>query len=618
LEATLQMKAKRLQLKREKLKVKYPKLWLAKYHHRTTHNDPMTFGKRFLFFIDIYKEASKYIETCCRKSVQCGYTDFLIVDALDSASKGLRVFYVMPNQDLRNDFVKDRLNTLFKLVPYYETGIKEATGDSASVGLKHFYKGLINFVGSKSKSEFISFQADQVVIDEVDRCDQKNLEMAPDRMDGSKYKLDRRAGNPSVEGWGIDGLYSDSSQGVWKIKCNHCGKWQELDFFQNVVMRVDELQYDIIKGSLFDPKCVCAYCRKEIDRLQKGEWVHKFPSHYRRGYTISQMFSGNVSLIKLTSTWFKAIGNETKTQLFYNSKLGLPFSSAGSKLIYTLLEENANLRKRYVLSVNDPGKAIGLNRVYMGIDVGKYFHIVARQIVGNVRKLVYVGKLYSPEEVISIIRTIKPDIAVIDEKPELKTVENMKSAEGCKKLYSCDYQKGQTFLDIRKNREEYKKERRVKIDRTFLLDYVKGNFNSKKNMIPINARDLGNEDQEDYGEYYQHLLSSTRVYNEDNNSYEWREVGPDHYFHAEAYCEMAEQLDDRILDYYKKKSDEYNGMTKEEIDAKIKKKNKIVPKNKKKLELMRAEEFLRNLSNQSESFLGKMKKDVDEMDRRGE
>ncbi len=330
----IENKKKLLELKREKLRRKHPRLFFAKYHHRNVHGKQMEFGDRYRFLIPLYKGILK--DDVYEKAVQCFVSEMLIVTALEAAEKGLRVLYVMPNMDLRGKFVKDRLDRLLKIVPYYSRCIKEALGSADAIGMKHFGRGLLNFVGSNSPAEFTSFPADVLIIDEVDKCDQKNLEMAPDRLDASDYKYDVRCGNPSIENWGIDASFKLSTQSFWYMKCSHCNKRQTPDFFKNVVDQISEYRFEIIKGDKHNPLFVCKKCKREMDRLGKGQWIEQFKKD-KRGKRISQLFSSNVPLKSLVDTFFKSIGNPIKTQLFYNSKLGLPFSSSGSKIILEIL-----------------------------------------------------------------------------------------------------------------------------------------------------------------------------------------------------------------------------------------------------------------------------------------
>ena len=597
-------KKKLLELKREKLRRQQPRLFFAKYHHLNVHSKRMEFGDKYRFLIPLYKGILK--DWVYEKSVQCYISEMLVVSALEMSAKGLRVLYVMPNMELRGKFVKDRLDRLLKVVPYYRQCIKEALGSADAIGLKHFGRGLLNFVGSNSPAEFTSFPADVLIVDEVDKCDQKNLEMAPDRLDASDYKYDIRCGNPSIENWGIDASFKLSTQSFWFLKCQYCNKRQTPEFFKNVVNQISEFRFELIKGDKHNPVFVCKKCKKEMDRLGEGQWIDQFKND-KKGRRISQLFSSNVPLPSLVDTFFKSIGNPIKTQLFYNSKLGLPFSSSGSKITLKLLEDAAKGGPNYSLTMNNTVLAQKERRIYVGIDVGKYYYIVARAAQSNgQKKLVYAGRHLDTKSLVNDLKQLKGKVIMIDKYPETREVETLKKY--FRKMYSCEYKLGRTILDLKKKADKYKKEKEVSIDRTFILDSVKKDFELKKMINPDNGRELGNEEMEEYGEYYQQMMSSTRTFVEDRGRFDWREAGPDHFLHAEAYCRFAEELDDRILDYYEDKVGEFKSETIEEREARFKKEKKIIPKDKEELKLMRAEEFFSRLGNSSEEILGKQEK----------
>jgi len=576
-------KSRQLELKREALRRKFPKFWLALYHHVNVHNKPMNFGNRYKYLIPLYKEFAQ--KEVIEKCVQSAFSERFVVSSLYEASIGLRVLYVMPKFDLRNKFVADRLDRLLSSVPYYKHLLKEATGTADSRGLKHFGKGILNFVGSNVSGEFISYPADSLYIDEVDKCDQVNLEMAPDRLDASEYKFDRRIGNPSVENWGIDKHYRASSQAKWQIKCPFCGKWQILSFFENVIKKTGPTTFDILGNS----EVVCKKCYKPLDRYAAGEWVHKFPLVETKGYRVNQLFSANVTIESLIGKWKESIGNNTKIQVFYNSKMGLPFSSSDARLNFSILEKA--LKEDYVLENIDFAKQ---RQIFAGIDVGAYYHIIIRSKLPNgKRKLLYANKLKNTKEVVKLLQEINPTRIIVDQQPETREVESMKKI--LKKMFSCRYRKGKTLLNIRKANRKFTTEREVEIDRTMLMDIVRNDFVMEEMINPRDAKEIGNQGQEEYGEYYAQLLSPVRVFDEDGGRFVWRETSPDHYFHAEGYCKLAEMLDSGVMEYYVEGTKELEKFTNEEWAEKIKTDKPLIPKNEEELRLLTAESFLDRL-----------------------
>lgn len=615
----IQKKKSILYKKKELLKRRYPKLYVAKYHHKNVHGKPMRFDEKYSWVIEIYKALEEHPDIAWRKSVQCGISETMVVSVLTDSAIGRRCIYVMPNMDLRGKFVKDRLDTLLKTVPKYKQWLKESIGTSESIGMKHFGKGVINFIGSNSAGEMISFPGDIAYVDEVDQCNQRNLEMLPDRLDASELQWFRRAGNPSVEGWGIDLYYKESSQGSWMLKCPHCGKWQKLNWFKNVVIQVDEFEYRLRGGTKLKPLFLCdnSKCQKPMNRLGKGEWVHKYLNRDRLGYHISQLFSANVSLKKNVRTFFRAIGNPIKYQLFHNSKLGLGFSSEDAK--HTFESMQAVNQPNFFMTINTVWpKYRTLRKLYMGIDVGKYFHVIARGIIGNKRKLIYCGRVLHVKDLVKLIKTIKPNSIMIDKNPEIHKVEELK--EDIKNLYSCEYSKGRVIKDNNKASREYKIEREVKIDRTLILDTVLSDFKNKVIINPINAKDIGNEDQDKWGEYYSNMMAAVRIFDDPSKRFVWRETEPDHFMHAEGYCKLAELMSGDVLGYYEDIIEDIGDMSLEELQAHEKKKKSLIPKilnvqgttledleEDEEIRLMNAQSFLAGLSNHTEEFLAENK-----------
>jgi hypothetical protein len=77
-------------------------------------------------------------------------------------------------------------------------------------------------------------------------------------------------------------------------------------------------------------------------------------------------------------------------------------------------------------------------------------------------------------------------------------------------------------------------EKTVTVDRTSALDNVKESILLRKTLLPKNAKEIS--------EYYDHMMASTRIYDEKRNEYIWVETGADHLFHASAYELIARNL----------------------------------------------------------------------------
>ncbi len=205
-----------------------PALFTAITYHRTHKNERIDFIN-YKYLKDIYLDNSDYI--VIEKSTQSGLTEWLIIKAMCKAKEGRSIFYVLPTFDLRNRFVNNRINRSIEFSPYYKNLIRESNaGISESVSLKHIGNGSIAFVGSNSPAAFSEYPADDLIIDELDHCDQENLGMADKRLSNSTHKMIIKISNPTINDYGIDWEFKKSDKKQWFIKCE-CGQWINPDFF---------------------------------------------------------------------------------------------------------------------------------------------------------------------------------------------------------------------------------------------------------------------------------------------------------------------------------------------------------------------------------------------------
>jgi hypothetical protein len=478
----------------------------------------------------------------------------------------MTVMYVLPKYELRNRFVNNRIYKLHKRVPQYAKFIFQAETKVHRTSLMHFGLGTLAYVGSNVQDEFIEIPVDSAYIDEKDRCNLSNLLMLPDRLTASPYKFQREIGNPTTEGFGIDERYAESSRGVWMIQCPGCKQWFVPDFWSHVV-RETSTNVFVPRDTQADPDpnvgaefrlihgCGCA-----VDRLQWGEWIHEYPNRDWKGYRVSKVFSKFTSLRAMYRVWCKAVGNDLKTQIFYNSDLGLPFSSKGSKITRTLLDSCKQLYEWPVRRVGQEHARL------MGVDVGEHLHVVLRERVrtknGMSLRLLGVWVLPGFSQLETLLREWKPVRCVIDSMPEIHKVMDLK--EQFDTVWSSRFQ--EDAMTLVKNKER----REVRMNRTAILDYVRQAFELKNMILPMQAEFI--ED----GVYYAHMQASTRILETDDEHPEksrfvWKEGSrPDHLFLAEAYCMQAGLLmpEHGIFDFFDSEAAALkNGIAKSGVDS---------------------------------------------------
>lgn len=531
------LKRKQLSLYQQRIAARVPKdsaMDFALHHHVNTRGDRMNF-KDASYLAKLYVEIEKSQQLVVEKSVQTGLSElFIIKSHIEAGVHGMTVMYILPKYELRNRFVNNRIYKLHRRVPRYAQMVEEAESNVHRTSLMHFGRGTLVYVGSNVEDEFIEIPVDSVYIDEKDRCNGANLLMAPDRLTASPYKYQREISNPTVQGYGIDERYEESTKGLWMIKDPHNGKWFHPDFFEHVVEQVGYNEYRVRSNPEWqpgDPVELIGPSGKPVDRLVTGDWVHEHPNREWRGFRISQVFSKFVPLSKQVDTWFKAVGNERKMQLFYNSNLGLPYSAVGAKIQEYELDACR-------LDYEFPAKSTRpTNPRFIGVDVGEMLHVVVRERIKHegvvVLRMLEAAEVPGFQQLAQLIRYWEPRIVVIDAMPEIHKVMDLKGEFDS--VYSSRFQKNQLKMQVDK------KGRIITMDRTTALDYVQQYVGERRLTIPMQGRELVR------GTYYRHMTSPTRVLQVDENNpeksaYEWVHTMPDHFFLAEAYCLQANMM----------------------------------------------------------------------------
>ncbi len=502
------------------LKKYHSTLWLGMKHHKT-HKDEMLDFVNHSYLKKIYMDNEEKI---VMKSTQCGLTEYLTTLAMDLALQGKSIFYVLPTKDLVGRFVQNRIDRSIAFSDFYTAQIKEShIKKSESMSLKHVGKGTIAFVGSNTPKVFTEFPADIVINDEKDQCHQGNLAMAWERMSASEDRRQFAISNPTVLGYGIHKDWISSTQNEWRTKCE-CGNWIDFDFFKQVVRDEGQGNYVILDKeweweSGRDISMVCEKCGRLIDSKGAGQWVQQKEQGIR-GYHISKLFSTNVTIKEMVDRFSDGLVNDEIMQRFYNADLGKPYTASGSKLTTEDLDR----------CISDQPFDYSGNSCVIGIDVGSFMHIRINEIMHDGRlKAVYIGSVKDEDDLAELWIRYKIVSGVIDAQPEQRMSERLCMQH--KGLFRCYY--GEVKKDTIDANQKV-----LTVRRTSALDNVKEAILTQKILLPINAKSIP--------EYYDHMTSSTRIYdvkaNAGKGAYKWVETSADHLFHAEGYALIARNL----------------------------------------------------------------------------
>ena len=500
-------------------------LWVSMKHHRTNKNKMLNF-KDNPFLVDIFRDKNPYMVVM--KSTQNGLTEYLIARELfEAIHEGRAIFHVLPTRELMGRFVKNRINRTINFSKYYASLAHTSEKSSDAMSLKDFGKGTVAYVGSNSPSAFAEFPAETLIIDELDHCEQTNLDMAWERLSFAVDKRQVKIANPTIEGFGIDIEFGNSDQKYWNIK-HDCGEWVKPDFFIHVVRQVDTNDYMVIdkdwdRHSDKDINMICHKCGKPIYRRSIGEWVATYPDRVRSGRQIAKLYSSNTWISEIVERFEKGLTSDVAMQRCYNGDFGIPYTAPGAKLTAGDLD-NCKIGETMPRYIKE-----GDTACIAGADIGAMIHVRISQILPDGRlRAVYIGSVKEFEDLIELSNRYRVVCGVVDAMPETRLSRSL-----CARLpswFMCYYREVQRDLVDIPNKI-------VTVERTQALDAVKEAYLTKKILLPVNAREIP--------EFYEHMTASTRVYDETlvKPRYVWKEGSKaDHFFHAEAYQLLAQKL----------------------------------------------------------------------------
>lgn len=465
------------------------------------------------------------------KAGQLGLSEFAVSWILWSADQRKATgLYVFPTDTAVSDFSTARIGPAIDVSPYLASIIVDGGGGKAGksgadrVGLKRVGDRFIYFRGAKidkdgKAPQLKSVDADVIVLDEVDEMDGRAPIIARKRLGHSRIAEELAISTPTYNGRGIHSMYLDSDQRRWHIKCDSCGRWQAPSL-KHLVIEWDDLDRPMIWNGMGEdePYLACEKCGAKLNRLKAGRWVPTYPSRDVLGYHLSKLFSWTGNLAQIIRSLSSV--DETERRECFNQDLGLPYTPKGGKL--TDEELDACLRP-YGLGRQKNEKP------FIGIDVGPLNTVIVRGAVqeDGTRPLRLAAEVESWNELGRIIREYNPSVVVIDGEPEVTKARELQAEFPDGLIWVADYpSNGLNDKDpVRWDR----KNSRVLIDRTRLLDATYARFRMEENTLPGDGRSIPN--------YYNQLKAPTRVLKDGVVRY--IEDSADHYAHAENYVTAA-------------------------------------------------------------------------------
>lgn len=519
-------------------------------YHMNSKGERLNFTD-FPHIHEIYNSLSPHI--VLMGAVQTFKSEWLLIDSLSCADIGLSVFFVLPKHDLKIAYIQNRVNRSIQAVDEYRKRITIAEFDNTV--LKQFGKGVIKYVSSNTPADFKEFPGDVFSTEEVDECDAENLIYGQDRLAASQYKFTRFLGNPKVFNKGIHDKYQKSDQRQRAINCKICGDWVILDWFTTVVEAQLDSESNVTDYVLRDKdwkpgcgrdiKCVCPNCYQKniispLDRYDLGgKWIPQNPDSRIEGYHISQISGSANRIADMFATFQEGLVNPNILQQFYNSILGQPYESLGSRLSDDILFKSSEIEPYQFKMEGSSGycEEFETNDVSMGVDVGGNFDVRVSSIdLKGRRKAVYIGKVRQLDSLYSIIDKFGVKVVVMDSGPEARVAQEFQEACLMKGVdcWLCRYS---TEGEDRKLRKDIIN-KILLADRTTVMDDALVKFKTKKNLLPTNYQHLFG------GEYSKELKGPVRklvVDGKNRQRFIWDKC-KDHSRHADVYDMLAAHL----------------------------------------------------------------------------
>ena len=467
-----------------------------------------------------------------QKAAQMGFTEMCLNRCLYVIDiKGYSVLYVLPTDGNASDFSTGRFDPALELSPY----MRNLFSNVKNIGHKRAGGASLYVRGSRSRSDLKSLPVSEMVFDEVDEMDEKNITLAFERTSGQVARQAWLISTPTIEGKGVNRYFNESTQEHFFFKCPHCNKLTELIFPDCLVITSDDPK----DKELYNSHIICKECRQTLDHadkktfLSKGVWVPKYSDRITRGFHVNQLYSCRLDPWKIASLWITSQSNPSDEQEFYNSKMGVTHAVKGAQLDDKTIDGClGGYTEAYEATRNTFNT--------MGIDVGTWLHYEITQYAFSSNdvsldihlitraKVLKVGKVKTFEELEELMIRYNIISCVIDNQPETRLALNFANKfDGYVKL--CIYGRGVAGKIIHEHTES---EQRITVDRTSWLDVSLGRFKNSSIKLPLNIP----------LEYKEHLKAPVRVYKKDsnNNSFAvYENVKADHYAHARNYAEIA-------------------------------------------------------------------------------
>ncbi len=471
-----------------------------------------------------------------QKSAQMGYTETALNKTFYAIDmNGTSVLYVLPaSKPDASDFSTSRFDPALESSAH----LKSLFTDVQNINHKRAGYANLFIRGSKSRSQMKSVPAGLVILDEVDEMNQKNISLVFERTSGQLKKQIFMLSTPTIDKFGINYYYLQTTQEHYFFRCPHCSKMTELVFPECLMITAEH----VLDKNISNSHLICKECKQKLEHASKatwlkgGEWVKTHSDRAARGFYINQLYSMTITPLNLATAYFNAQKDPADEQEFHNSKIGVTHAVKGARVTEADIEA---CKGSYLQLKTSPEGSF----VTIGIDVGTWLHYVIKQWwlsqegstdlnVNTKCRIIRYGKVQHFEELDRLVGKYRPQGIVIDANPERrKAYEFAARFDGLVK--ACFYGRGISGRQVIMHPDE---SHTMSVDRTSWLDMTLGRYKQHTVTLPTDT------DQE----YRTHIKALVRIYEKDKDGNPTgryvKGTEDDHYAHADNYAEIALQV----------------------------------------------------------------------------
>lgn len=392
----------------------------------------------------------KWSELVIQKATQVGLSTWATLLAFWGASfqwpKGF--IYYLPHDEQMGEFVKQKVDPVIKETPYLRKTVINTIDSANSLEVKKFAKSLGFFRGIFTPGNRKSLSADVDFLDEIDDMDPAHIKEVRDRLRASSIQRMIKLGVPSVEDWGVNAAFKESTQNYWTMDC-HCGReWTVEKSWPHCVSEESE------KGHLVCPKC------KAPASIQDGHWKAQNPDSEIPGYTFNGVMNPAANLKAELLDYRKG----KNLHIWKRGFLGQPAAQEGGRVL-----TSAQIKAQCCNEERGGGYPQVISseeECFMGVDTGASAATRRLQIakwVKGKRKILYLRPYKDLDDLVKTAKLFNVKLGVIDAGGEPTLAIDLVKALP-RIFYRCIFKEGELVANFNEATGK------VNVDRTAALD----------------------------------------------------------------------------------------------------------------------------------------------------